>query len=168
MHRFKRFLPLLLTAFAVNGAIAGGAGDHHHATQGDGHSMSPDNHWLAPEAAAKHVNPVAADPASLKRGRALFEKHCAACHGDLGRGDGPAAAALKPPPTDLSVMAPMHPDGDLAWKITHGRGAMPSWKGKISEAHIWDLVNYLKKGLLPAQHEHADKQHDHAGHKDEG
>jgi hypothetical protein len=25
-------------------------------------------------------------------------------------------------------MAAHHPDGDLAWKIANGRGAMPPWK----------------------------------------
>lgn len=165
MYRLQRLFPVLVAVFAVSSAMASGAGDHHHASQQDGHG---DAHWLAPSAAAKRSNPVAADPASLKRGRLLFKKYCTACHGDKGRGDGPAAAALKPPPSDLSVMAPKHPDGGLAWKIAHGRGAMPPWKGEISEARIWDLVNYLKKGLSPVQHEHADKQHHHAGHgKDE-
>lgn len=148
MFRLQRFFPILITMFAANNVIAGGDGDHRHAGQ---HSTIADAHWQAPLAATRRINPVAADPASLKQGRMLFKKYCTACHGDLGRGDGPATAALKPLPPDLSVMAPKHPDGGLAWKIAHGRGAMPSWKGKISEDHIWDLVNYLKNGLSPVQ-----------------
>lgn len=38
-------------------------------------------------------------------GRALYAEHCAVCHGDGGRGDGPAAAGLTPPPTDLTRLA---------------------------------------------------------------
>src|SRR5919109_3483356 len=39
------------------------------------------------------------DPAALARGRSIYAVKCAACHGDQGAGDGPAAAGLplKPP-----------------------------------------------------------------------
>jgi mono/diheme cytochrome c family protein len=45
-------------------------------------------------------------------------------------------------------MAGHHSDGDLAWKIGNGRGAMPAWKGVLTEREIWHLVNYIKN--LPA------------------
>ena len=32
---------------------------------------------------------------------AIFKDKCATCHGDNGRGDGPAASNLKPPPIDF-------------------------------------------------------------------
>lgn len=35
-------------------------------------------------------------------GERIFARACAACHGATGRGDGPAAADLDPPPRDLS------------------------------------------------------------------
>ena len=35
----------------------------------------------------------------------LYAEHCASCHGDAGRGDGPAAASLRRPPTDLTRYA---------------------------------------------------------------
>ena len=38
-------------------------------------------------------------------GRALFAENCAVCHGDSGRGDGPAAAGLTPPPIDLTRLS---------------------------------------------------------------
>jgi mono/diheme cytochrome c family protein len=38
-------------------------------------------------------------------GRALYGDYCAACHGDTGRGDGPAAAALRPRPPDLTGLS---------------------------------------------------------------
>lgn len=41
---------------------------------------------------------AAPDPA---RGRELYATQCASCHGSDGRGDGPAAAALDPAPTDF-------------------------------------------------------------------
>jgi len=38
-------------------------------------------------------------------GQRLFEDHCAACHGPDGKGHGPAAAAQKRPPADLTAIA---------------------------------------------------------------
>ncbi len=38
-------------------------------------------------------------------GRALFAENCAVCHGDGGRGDGPAAAGFTTPPTDLTLLS---------------------------------------------------------------
>ncbi len=35
-------------------------------------------------------------------GAGMFLSYCATCHGKLGRGDGPAAAALKTAPADLT------------------------------------------------------------------
>ena len=38
-------------------------------------------------------------------GREVYLRHCAACHGELGTGDGPVAASLRRPPTDLTAIA---------------------------------------------------------------
>jgi mono/diheme cytochrome c family protein len=79
--------------------------------------------------ADKHVRPAAAaSPAMLDRGRDIYKAYCAACHGDTGRGDGPGAGVMKPPPRDHTDRAYMGTltDGDLAKTIQMG-GAM---KGK--------------------------------------
>ena len=128
--------------------------DQHDATGADA------EHWSAPAAAGKRLNPVPANAASIEQGWQLFTKNCTACHGRAGRGDGPAAASLKPHPADLAMMAGHHPDGDLAWKIANGRGAMPAWKGTLSEDQIWILVNYIKSLRAPAGEPH-DMEHRH-------
>ncbi len=38
-------------------------------------------------------------------GKALFHDYCAGCHGDDGRGDGPAALGLARKPADLTTIA---------------------------------------------------------------
>ena len=120
---------------------AADTGDHME----HGHDMgAAQAHWSAPPQAAKRRNPVPSNTASIEQGNKLFQANCASCHGPLGRGDGPTAASLNPRPADLAAMAGHHPDGDLAWKIENGRGAMPPWKGSLSENQIWTLVNYIK------------------------
>lgn len=46
-------------------------------------------------------------PPDLALGVSLFAQHCATCHGAGGRGDGPAAKALTPAPTDFHDAARM-------------------------------------------------------------
>jgi mono/diheme cytochrome c family protein len=42
----------------------------------------------------------AVTPAMLEKGGAIYKANCAACHGEGGKGDGPGAGVLKPPPRD--------------------------------------------------------------------
>src|SRR5690606_31467889 len=52
--------------------------------------------------------PVPQAPATLPdlaAGDALYQQYCATCHGTTGAGDGPAAAALDPPPIDFTDAA---------------------------------------------------------------
>jgi len=68
---------------------------------------------------------------------------------DLSRpgreGQRPAAAALPPPkPADwTSAKVKSEPDGDIFWKISNGRGAMPPWK-HLPDKDRWALVNYIR------------------------
>jgi mono/diheme cytochrome c family protein len=99
--------------------------------------------WKAPAAARATKNPV--DKASgVKLGQVLFQENCVICHGKAGKGDGEAAAAMKPRPKSLidrTVQA--QTDGELFWKISEGREAMPGWKS-IAEKERWSLVHYLR------------------------
>lgn len=91
-------------------------------------------------------NPFPGDPDSIARGEALFAANCAQCHGADGRGDGPAAVGLDPPPAPLTVHVPLHGDGDLFQFISDGIAgtAMPAWADRLSETERWDLVNFLR------------------------
>ena len=88
---------------------------------------------------------VAYSATSIATGAALYREHCAACHGPRGAGDGPAAAALDPPPPDLRAHhAALHTAGDLFWWISHGRRAMPAFGDRVDTDGRWDLVNFLR------------------------
>jgi len=88
-------------------------------------------------------NPVAGDATSQARGADLFAGFCAGCHGDSGRGDGPAAGGLSRPPPDFTALN--RPDSVLAMAITFGQGTeMPDWDDVLTPAEVWDLVNHLQ------------------------
>jgi mono/diheme cytochrome c family protein len=104
--------------------------------------------WKAPADAKGLKNPRAdkrTDKKEMAEAKKLVETNCASCHGNSGKGDGPAAAALPPPkPANwTTAKVKSETDGELFWKISNGRGAMPPWK-HLSEKDRWDLVNYIR------------------------
>ncbi len=101
--------------------------------------------WVAPADAANMKNPLDGNTAVLKDAKVLYTTMCAPCHGEKGRGDGPAAAALNPKPADHSSKAiQSETDGSLFWKMTTGRGPMQPFKAKLTDAQRWSLVNYIR------------------------
>lgn len=95
------------------------------------------------------INPFLPDEASLKAGQQVFQENCAVCHGDAGRGNGPAAASLSSKPPDYgNGHLDIHTDGDIFYWIQNGisQGSpMPAFKGKLTDDQIWQLVNYVRR-----------------------
>jgi mono/diheme cytochrome c family protein len=71
-------------------------------------------------------------------GRALFQQYCASCHGDDGKGAGPAAVAFKVQPPDLTALSRQNhgkfPKDRVVQAIrgdrmqsAHGSTDMPVW-----------------------------------------
>jgi len=101
--------------------------------------------WVSPKAAQDVKNPIAGDKASLVDGKKLYATNCAPCHGDKGRGDGPAAAALSPKPADhSSALVQSETDGSLFYKLSEGRNPMPAYKAILNDHQRWALVNYIR------------------------
>ena len=88
---------------------------------------------------------------SLEIGRRLYLQLCEVCHGASGRGDGPLAATLAPPPANLIEHVPQHPDGVLFWFIYAGIPGtrMPALSATLTQEEIWHLVNYIKTLAAP-------------------
>ncbi|HZP38219.1 MAG TPA: c-type cytochrome [Methylomirabilota bacterium] len=100
--------------------------------------------WVAPASEKAKKNPTPADKKTVERGEKVAKVNCVSCHGSKGKGDGAAAVALNPKPADwTSKKVQDEADGELFWKITTGRGAMPSWR-HLPEADRWALVRYIR------------------------
>jgi mono/diheme cytochrome c family protein len=110
----------------------------------------------------KHV-PITNTPSNS--GKEMFNSYCAVCHGKDGMGNGPAASAMKTPPTDLTLLAKKdggkYPSSHVAAVIkgqattpSHGSQDMPVWGplfSSISQGHegqvqqrITNLVTYIE------------------------
>jgi len=109
--------------------------------------------WAAPAAEKAKTSPVADTPEALRKGRALFQRHCTVCHGPKGKGDGPAAADARDL-TDPAVQQRLT-DGEIFWKISTGRKkddemAMPAFARQIGTEDRWRLVRFVRTLAAPA------------------
>ncbi|MEO8601346.1 MAG: c-type cytochrome [bacterium] len=80
--------------------------------------------------------------------RAAYFKYCSACHGLDGRGHGPVANSLQPPPSDLTQLARRNggtfPVERVRTRIdgrqqlaAHGPAAMPVWGTVFRDEPSW-------------------------------
>jgi cytochrome c oxidase cbb3-type subunit 2 len=98
--------------------------------------------------------PTAAWAAALPRGKAVFEAHCAVCHGVLGDGQGPEAPRFFSRPSDLrrgtfkfrsTPTGAVPTDQDLERTIRRGLpGSGMIAQDHLSEAEVRDVIAYLK------------------------
>jgi mono/diheme cytochrome c family protein len=101
------------------------------------------DNWAAPARASAKKNPVAADAASITRGKAVYIAQCFTCHGASGRGDGPQAPQLEKNPGNLTNLQGQSA-GALFWKVSEGKTPMPRFAQMLSEQQRWDAVNYIQ------------------------
>jgi mono/diheme cytochrome c family protein len=98
-------------------------------------------------------------PIALEEGQAIYELHCAGCHGPEGRGDGIQAISLSPRPGNLiSAQTSAKSDQDLLKIIANGRPrtAMAGWNERLSDdeqravlAYIRSLVRFTRSATPP-------------------
>lgn len=75
-----------------------------------------------------------------------YKSNCAPCHGDSGKGDGPAAVAFDPPPADLTDPAVVKNRSaeELVRLIATGSGGMPAFGTTLPDQEIEALAAYIR------------------------
>lgn len=77
------------------------------------------------------------------RGKTLFVRNCAGCHGAAGGGDG--YRLLGPDPANLtSPSTGRKSDVELLKTIHNGKPNMPAWKENLSESQSRDVLAYVR------------------------
>jgi len=95
-----------------------------------------------PQTTIKNVPVKETSPTS---GKEMYKAYCAVCHGNDGKGAGPAAPAMKVPPTDLTLLSKNNGGKYPSLKVVssingqsnlaaHGSREMPVW-GQL----FWDM-----------------------------
>lgn len=86
------------------------------------------------------------------KGQAKYKELCSSCHGETGKGDGAAAAALTPKPanfTDAAHTATVT-DEYIYNMIKEGGAAngksplMAGWKAALNDAQLMDVAAYVR------------------------
>ena len=97
-----------------------------------------ENTQAPPAKVIQHVPVKAVSPAA---GKEMYTSYCAVCHGTDGKGGGPAASALKVPPTDLTLLTKTNGGKYPALKVTssiRGETALPAHGSK--EMPVWGTL----------------------------
>lgn len=130
---------IAIVALVVAGGAVLSSGYRHF------NSVSPTAiHWIVPLSETTRQNPVMISPRSIQTGEKIFKQNCASCHGKNADGNGFFGQNLDPRPANLHTVSKSHSDGEFAYKIRKGRGAMPGWEETLDENQIWSLVNYIR------------------------
>jgi len=87
-----------------------------------------------------------------ERGKAVYAKHCALCHGATGDGKSKMAASLKPKPADFTdkALTGKRSDWELYLAVRDGgpaiglTKAMFAWKALLPDQEIRDSVAYVR------------------------
>jgi len=100
------------------------------------------------EQARALTSPLSPSPDIVEQGKAIYEGKgtCVNCHGMRGRGDGPGAATLDPPPRVFKSRGfwKHRTEGEIFWVIKHGSAgtAMIPFGGMLTDEEIWTVMLY--------------------------
>src|SRR3954447_14627344 len=75
-------------------------------------------------------------------GEATYKAKCAMCHGATGQGESPTGKAMKVAPFVKT------PEADIIAITTNGKGKMPGFKGKLTDAQIKEVNDYVYSTLI--------------------
>lgn len=79
-------------------------------------------------------------------GEEAYRRHCTICHGQQGRGDGPAASAFDPSPPDFTSpeSVVVLTDDQVLDIVVKGRRAMPAFETVLEPELLSMLVGYVR------------------------
>ncbi len=97
--------------------------------------------WVVPEDQSSLQNPMDYILTNIEKGKKLYMLNCKSCHGNPGKNNGLPLVPL--PPDVISEQMEANTEGDLHYKITFGRGAMPQFETVLSDDERWNVVNYI-------------------------
>lgn len=91
-------------------------------------------------------------PAVVAVGEGVFRAYCAACHGEKGRGDGPAAVALPTRPADLATAGRLKAGAEpeqLYLRVAAGiPPLMAAFRTMLSPDSIWAVIGHIEVRFL--------------------
>ncbi|WP_045029477.1 c-type cytochrome [Draconibacterium sediminis] len=104
--------------------------------------VAAQDNWQVPTAEQEKLSPYVFDNDMVKDGEVLYENFCISCHGTVTKNN---PIVFVPSPGDpASEKFQSQPDGSIFYKISNGRGGMPSFAPTLEEEEIWSLIGYFR------------------------
>jgi len=98
--------------------------------------------WIVPEDRQGRLSTFPFNDETRKAGEKIYGINCASCHGTPGKAN---FIKLVPPPGDPATEKIQHnKDGEIFYKVTTGRGQMPSFRSVLSSNDIWNVISFLR------------------------
>ena len=98
--------------------------------------------WEVPADRGAKLSTTSFTEQNQSSGSTIYQTNCKSCHGDPGKNN--TIKLVPPPPDPTSAQLQLNSDGALHFKISEGRGPMPSFKNILSSADIWNVIAYLR------------------------
>lgn len=100
--------------------------------------------WVVPADQQGKANPLTLLPKNVAVGKNIFSQSCVSCHGAKADGNGLIKSANL-----ISKDFQQQTDGAIFYKLSTGKGQMPSFKS-LKEEERWAVVNYLRVLVNPS------------------
>ena len=98
--------------------------------------------WSVPEDKKGRLSTFPFDENTRKGGEKLYLVNCISCHGTPGKGN---FLNLFPPPGDPATeKIQKNNDGEIYYKVSTGRGQMPSFKSVLSTNDVWNIISFIR------------------------
>lgn len=98
--------------------------------------------WTVPAENGARLSPFAFSDSTRKAGAELYMTNCKSCHGDPGKNN--VINLVPTPPDPASAKMQSNTDGAMHYKLTQGRGLMPSFKNSIGSTNLWLIISYIR------------------------
>jgi hypothetical protein len=98
--------------------------------------------WVVPDDKKGRLSTFSFTDDTRKAGEKLYLINCVSCHGTPGKGN---YLNLVPSPGDpATVKIQRNSDGEIFYKLTTGRGQMPSFKSALTSTEMWNVISFLR------------------------
>jgi len=98
--------------------------------------------WIVPADRGGRLSTFPFSDETRKTGEKIYTVNCMSCHGTPGKAN---YINLVPSPGDPATeKIQKNKDGEIFYKISTGRGQMPSFRSVIATNDIWNVISYLR------------------------